>query len=204
MSSDRDSSDTEEEIRLQQELEALKRTNRILELCKEKARMQRLNAALQTEFGSPSDGPPLDNSRPPEESERNKPESHNGDTESTLLPSPDDPYEQPPSRSRLPSVYSAKLCREFTEFIDHCELTFSLSPSAYRSKKRKAYWASQYIQGRAWDDWKRHWQLEGEEGITWPRFREVMELVLGDPETRGRARLAPRGVPVTATRSRGK
>jgi len=37
VSSDRDSSDIEEEIRLQQELEVLKRTNRILELCKEKA-----------------------------------------------------------------------------------------------------------------------------------------------------------------------
>ena len=37
VSSDRDSSDTEEEIRLQQELEVLKHMNRILELCKEKA-----------------------------------------------------------------------------------------------------------------------------------------------------------------------
>jgi hypothetical protein len=96
-------------------------------------------------------------------------------------------YEQPPPQARVRTTYTAKSRREFVEFIRTCELTFALSPFAYKDERRKALWASQYISGKAFGAWTRHDDRSDEEAETWDTFKEIMELALGDPENRGRA-----------------
>jgi hypothetical protein len=73
-------------------------------------------------------------------------------SERTLPAEPIRAHGPSPLRSKTPPTYTAKSRREFVEFIDHCELTFSLFPTSYKDERTKAFWASQYIQGRARDD----------------------------------------------------
>lgn len=183
--------DVDELEELERDVEALRRDNRILTLRREKARIQRLNAVLQTSFG---------NSPSPE---GGRPQASIGDDdgdpdgplqEGALVRTPseqtlsdDIPYEQPPPRARAPTIYNAKSRREFVEFIRTCELNFDLSPSAYRHEKRKVLWASQYISGKPFDAWNRYKNHADDDDYTWDAFKEVMELALGDPENRGRA-----------------
>jgi hypothetical protein len=179
---------------LERDVEALRRENRILTLKKERAEMRRLNAVLQTSFGSspsPEDGHLRASTDEVDEGDDSEPEPPRPlaqlrtPSEPTL--SDDLPYEQPPPRTRPPSVYTAKSRREYTEFIKTCELTFALSPTAYRDERRKALWASQYISGKAFDAWNRHVGPSDDQDDNWDSFRTIMELALGDPENRGRA-----------------
>jgi hypothetical protein len=89
-------------------------------------------------------------------------------------------------REALPSKYEGKSTYELEEFLQQCEAIFTFSPGALPTDEKRIQWAAMFFKGKPRQQWTRHCQAGGHEGLGWEGFKNFLTDLHLDPANRRR------------------